>query len=52
MTYSYDKQSFTIRKKHKWKYKSATEFFDYTTISDQVRTVSWSHFSNMVWFKR
>ena len=33
-------------KSKKWKDKSATKNFDYTTIADQLRTVSWSNDSH------
>ena len=38
-------KSYTHRKFHKatWQHKNATETFDYTTMADQLRTVSWSH---------
>ena len=40
---SYDKSPYTDRKIQKatWQHKNATKNFDYTTIADRLRTVSW-----------
>ena len=42
-TQSYFKNPYTDRKKQKatWQHTNATKNFDYTTISDRLRTVSW-----------
>ena len=43
-TQSYDISPYIHRKilKGTWQHKNATKNFDYTTISDRLRTVSWS----------
>ena len=48
LTQSYDKRPFTHRKskKHCDNIKNATKNFDYTTIVDRLRTVSWSNSSH------
>ena len=48
LTQSYDKNPYTDRKIHKatWQHKYATKKFDYTTISDRLRTVSWGYDSH------
>ena len=41
--------------KEKWQHKRATKNFDYTTIADDIRTVSWSddsHPAEVVWLNR
>ena len=45
LTQSYDKRLYTHRKiqKASWQHKKATKNFDYTTIADRLRTVSWSN---------
>ena len=42
-TQSYDKSPYTDRKIQKatWQHKNAIKNFDYTTIADRLRTVSW-----------
>ena len=45
LTQSYDKSSYTDRKKHD-NTKNATQNFDYTTIAYRLRTVSWSNDSH------
>ena len=44
LTQSYDKSPYTHRKIQKatWQQKTATKNFDYTTIANRLRTVSWS----------
>ena len=48
LTQSYDKSPYTDRKiqKAKWQHKNATKYFDYTTIADRLRTVSWDNDSH------
>ena len=48
LTQSYDKIPYTNRKFQKAirQYKNATKDFDYSTIADQLRTVSWSNDSH------
>ena len=48
LTHSYDKSPYTDRKiqKARWKHKNATKNFDYTTIADRLRTVSWDNDSH------
>ena len=48
LTQSYDKSPYTDRKIQKatWSHKNATKNFDFTTISDQLRTVSWGNDSH------
>ena len=48
LTQSCDKNPFTHRtiKKATWQHKNATKNFDYTTIEDRLRTVSWSNGSH------
>ena len=43
LTQSYDKSPYTDRniQKAMWQHKNATKNFDYTTIADRLRTVSW-----------
>ena len=45
LTQSYDKSPYTDRKIQKatWQHKNATKNFDYTTIGDRLRTVSWGN---------
>ena len=45
LTQSYDKSPYTDRKIQKAtsQYKKATKHFDYTTIADRLRTVSWGN---------
>ena len=45
LTQSYNKSPYTNRKfrKAKWQHKNASQNFDFTTIADQLRTVSWSN---------
>ena len=45
---SYDTSPITHRKiqKESWKHKNASKNFDYTTIADRLRTVSWSNDSH------
>ena len=47
LTQSYDKNPFTDRKKKMWDHKNATKIFDYTTIADRIRTVSWGNDSHL-----
>ena len=44
----YDKSPYTHRKikKATWQHKNTTNKFDYTTIADRLRTVSWSNSSH------
>ena len=48
VTQSYDKSPYTHRtiQKATWQHKNATKNFDYTTIADRLRTVSWSNSSH------
>ena len=48
LTQSCDKNPFTHRtiQKATWQHKNATKNFDYTTIADRLRTVSWSNSSH------
>ena len=48
LTQSYDKNPYTHRtiQKATWQHKNATKNFDYTTIADRLRTVSWSNSSH------
>ena len=48
LTQSCDKSPYTHRKIQKatWQHKNATKTFDYTTIADRLRTVSWSNSSH------
>ena len=48
LTQSYDKSPYTDRKIQKatWQDKNATKNFDYTTIADRLRTVSWGNDSH------
>ena len=50
LTQSYDKSPYTHRKIQKatWQHKKATKNFDYTTIADRLRTVSWSNKSHPI----
>ena len=43
-----DKNPYTHRtiQKTTWQHKNATKNFDYTTIADRLRTVSWSNSSH------
>ena len=34
------------KKKNKWEYKNATQNFDYSTIANRLKTVSWSNYSH------
>ena len=45
LTQFYDKSAYTDRKIQKamWQHKNATKNFDYTTIEDRLRTVSWGN---------
>ena len=45
LTHSYDKSPYTHRKTQKatWQHTNATKNFDYTTIADRLRTVSWGN---------
>ena len=45
LTQSYDKSPYTHRKilKTTWQHKNANKKFDYTTILNRLRTVSWSN---------
>ena len=45
LTQSYDKSPYTDTKIQKatWKHRNATKNFDYTTIADRLRTVSWDN---------
>ena len=45
LTQSYDKSPYTDRKIQKatWQHKNDTKNFDYTTIADRLRTVSWDN---------
>ena len=47
LTQSCDKNPYTHRtiQKATWQHKNATKNFDYTTIADRLRTVSWSNSS-------
>ena len=47
LTQSYDKSPYTHRKTQKstWQHSNATKNFDYTTIADRLRTVSWGNSS-------
>ena len=49
LTQSYGKSPYILRKiqKAKWKHKNATKNFNYTTIADRLRTVSWSDDINL-----
>ena len=52
LTQSYDKSPYTHRKIKKnivKTFKNATKTFDYTTIADRLRTVSWSNSSQPNW---
>ena len=46
MTQFYDKSPYTNRnvKRAKWQHKERHKKFDYTTVADQLRTVSWSNY--------
>ena len=48
LTQSCDKNPYTHRtiQKATWQHKNATRNFDYTTIADRLRTVSWSNSSH------
>ena len=48
LTQSYDKSPYTDRtiQKATWKHKDDTKNFDYTTIADRLRTVSWGNDSH------
>ena len=48
LTQSCDKNPYTQRTMQKatWQHKNATKNFDYTTIADRLRTVSWSNSSH------
>ena len=48
LSQSYDKSPYTHRKIQKatWQHKNATKDFDYATIADRLRTVSWSNNSH------
>ena len=48
LTQSCDKGPYTVGQiqKETWKHKSATKNFDYTTIADPLRTVSWGNDSH------
>ena len=48
LTQSYDKSPYTDRKIQKatWQHKNATRIFDYTTIADRLRVVSWGNNSH------
>ena len=48
LTQSYDKSPYTNRKIQiaSWQHKNATKNFDYTTIADRLRTVSWGNDSH------
>ena len=47
LTQSYDKDPYTNRKfENEWTTQNATNSFDYTTIADRLRAVSWSHKSH------
>ena len=50
LTQSYDKNTYTHRKIQKamWQHKNATKNFDYITIADRLRTVSWSNGSHPI----
>ena len=45
LTHFYDKTPYTHRKIQKatWQHKTANKNFDYTTIADRLRTVSWGN---------
>ena len=45
LTQCYDKSPYTDRKIQKatWPHKNATKKFDYTTIADRLKTVSWGN---------
>ena len=47
-TESYDKSPYTLRKPQKetWQHTNAIKNFDYTTITDRLRTVSWGNDSH------
>ena len=49
LTQSYDKSPYNCWKrqfqKAKWQHKNAAKNFDYKTIADRLRTVSWSNYS-------
>ena len=42
-TQAYDKNLYTHRKIQTSQHKNATKNFDYTTIADRLRTVSWGN---------
>ena len=48
LTQSHDKSPYTDRKIQKatWQHKNANKTFDYTTIADRLRTVSWGNDSH------
>ena len=48
LTQSCDKNPYTHKtiQKATWQHKNATQNFDYTTIADRLRTVSWSNSSH------
>ena len=48
LTQSYDKSPYTDRtiQKATWKHEDDTKNFDYTTIADRLRTVSWGNDSH------
>ena len=48
LTQSCDKNHYTHRtiQKATWQHKNVTKNFDYTTIADRLRTVSWSNSSH------
>ena len=55
LTQSYDKSPYTHRtiQKAQWQHKKKTPNFDYTTIADRLRTVSWSKKRHpLVWLNR
>ena len=41
LTYFYDKNLYTTLEKKTWQHKNANKNFDYTTITDRLRTASW-----------
>ena len=45
LTQSYDKNTYIDRKIQKatWQHKNATKNFDFSTIADRLRTVSWGN---------
>ena len=45
LTQYYDKSPYTHRQiqNAKWQHKNATENFDYTTIADRLKAVSWGN---------